>query len=156
MSFLSDIGNFFGGIFSGLFNSAKKTYNKLPDEVKNGFLQGGGIVDIINSMADDVPEKVEEAIKAKFPNMDVQKIEEGLFSVAQTLGLKAGNNLREVIAVLQSHFKALEGKKWAATSHLAATLLAAIFGPPATKFGIFTSLMEWVYQRLIKKQVKVE
>ena len=152
MSFLSNIGNFFGGIFTGLFNSAKKTFNKLPDDVKNSFLQGGGIVDIINTRLDDAPDKVEEAIKAKFPDLDVKKIEEGLFSVAQTLGLKVGNNLQEVIDTLQAHFKGLEGKKWAAVSHLAGTLLAAIFGPPATKFAVFTSLMEWVYQHLIKKQ----
>lgn len=147
--FFSAIGNF----FSGLFKSARKAYNSLSDEQKAALLHGSGIIDIINASLDKTPAEIRELITTKYPDIPEALLESGLFALAHSFKLvPASNSLEDVIEAIKNHLKSLEGKTWAVISHSLASALSVIFSPPETKVAAIVSLIEYVFQHLIKKQ----
>ena len=150
-TFLSKIGDF----FSGLFNSAKKTWAKLSPEVQNAMLHGSGIIDIINNNVDKVPSFVIALIQSKYPDITTDKIHAGLKGIADALHIAEGVNdgdLEALISNIQKYLASLNGKIWANISGTLAKAIAAFLAPPETKFAAISSLMEFVYQTFIKKQ----
>ena len=140
-----------GQFFKNLFNALHKAYNKLSPEQQEALQQGAGLVAIINSNLDAAPEKVKELIQAQYPELDVAKLEEALFNVAQSFGVTDLSDLDEAIMVIQNHLNSLEGKAWAIASHTAASVIAIAFGPKESKVATFLMLITWVYHTFIKK-----
>lgn len=151
MSFITKLLQTIGHFFAGLFNEAEKAYSNLTPEQQAALVNGSGIVDIINSMLTAEAADVRKAIQEKFPNIDEQRLEQGLFAVANSLNLTGFTSVDDCIAALQKHFAGLTGKVWEGASHGAAGILAILFAPPETKFAAIASLLEWVYQHFIKK-----
>ncbi len=142
-----------GSVFSGLFNAAKKTYDKLPKETQDSIVNGSGIVSLINDMIGEAPAKIREAIIAKYPDVDVAKLEAGLFEIVHALGLLPNaKDLEYLISVLQDYLKNKTGKFWADASRSLSSLVALIFAPAGTKFEAIASLIGAVYHWLIKKK----
>lgn len=142
-----------GSIFAGLFNAGKKTYEKLPKEMQDALLWGSGFIDLINEMIGEAPEKIREALQAKFPGLDIPKLEAGLFEIASALGLlPTGKDINYLISVLQEYLKSKEGKYWADASRSLSTLVALIFAPAGTKLEAVASIIGVVYHWLVKKK----
>lgn len=143
-----------GLFFTGLFNSAQKTWNKLSPEVKAALMNGSGIIEIINSNIDQTPDFVIQLIQKKFPELTIEKIKDGLHQAA--LGLSIANeinnaDLKATIVNLQKYLEGLKGTTWAKISQTLALGFAAAIAPKGTKFAAISSLMEFVYHSFIKK-----
>lgn len=143
-----------GEIFEGIFNAAAKTYNEQSPEVQAALKDGSEILSIINKNVTEAPEFVIELIQKAFPSLDRETLLDGLKAVAkginQTDAILA-DTLEETILNLQKHLESLEGTFWAGVSELSAKLLAVFFAPAGTKWVVISSLMEYVYQKIIKK-----
>lgn len=149
---LASIVGIFGGIFSHVLSGAEKTFEQLPDAVKDSLIHGSGIIDIINAMLDNTAAEIIAAIQEKYPDVDIKALEAGLFTIAHGFNLlPEANNLDDVISKLQAYLKSLKGVVWADISHSASLLLAIILAPAGTKFGAIANLIEYVYQTFIKK-----
>jgi hypothetical protein len=147
---LSKIGHF----FTDLFNGAEKAWEKLSPEVQNAMLQASGIVDIINTNLDKVPEDLLNIINDKFPSLPVDRLKTALHTVAQDLKMAEGVNDADILTLLQhiqQYLKAREGSRWANASDAIAKIIAIVVAPSSTRFEAIASLMVWVYQTFIKK-----
>lgn len=142
-----------GDFFEGLFSSAKKVWNKLSPELQNAFLQGSGIISIINSNIDKVPDEVLAIISKKFPGLTREKLHEGLKKVADALNIGSSLNdesLETTITNIQQYLDKTQGEKWAGVSSLASKVIAFFLAPKGTKWSVFESLMEYVYHSFVK------
>lgn len=148
--FLAKIGDF----FEGLFNAAAKTYNDQSDEIQTAFVQGSEILDIINANVKAAPDFLMNLITARFPGLDKEHLSEGLTKVEKVLNIAddiQDKTLEDTLKNLQAYLDKQEGSDWAGITGLAAKTLAFFFAPAGTKWAIFESLMEYVYQKFIKK-----
>lgn len=152
-SFLSKIGLF----FTGLFNAAARTWAKVSPEIQDALKHGSGVLAIINQNVEEAPEAVIYLIQEAFPKLDRPTLLAGLRGVAEGLNVADGivdNDLEGTVERLQKYLAGLKSERaqfWAAISSLAAKLLALAFAPAGTKWATFEALMEFVYQRFIKK-----
>ena len=148
---LAKIGQF----FSGLFNGATKTWNKLEPQVKNAILHGSAIVEVINTNLDKAPDFVFDLIQKKFPDIDKEKLHTGLHQISGALGIAEDISSPDVLTLIQNlqiYLSGLKGKVWANISGTIAKALAAALAPPDTKFAAISALMEFVYHSFIKKE----
>jgi hypothetical protein len=146
--FLDKIGHF----FTGLFNAAKRAYNKLSPEQQDALVHGTGLISLINSMAESTAEQIRAAITLQFPNLDEAKLEAGLFQIANQFGL-APTNIDEAIEAIKTKLAGLTGKFWAIASHNAASIFAVFAAPIGTKVAAIVSLIEYAYQKFHKKSI---
>jgi hypothetical protein len=151
---MSNVFKKIGQFFEGLFNAARKTYNKLSDEQKAALVHGSGLVAIINANIEGTPADVRAMIATKHPNLDIEKLEAALFKVAQSFGITDLQSADDAIAAIQGHLSGLSGKTWAVASHAAASLFSALFAPQETKVATIVSLIEFVYRHFIKKDLE--
>lgn len=142
-----------GGIFVGLFKSAKKTFEQLTPEQQEALKNGSGIIALINTELGKTPAEVRASIKEQFPNLDEATLETSLFQIAHAFNLtpKVGN-LEDCIYLLQTYLSLQKGNTWDGITHAAASLLAIFLAPAGTKFAAVSSLIEYVYQHFFKKQ----
>jgi len=143
-----------GDFFEGLFNAAAKTYNSQSPQVQDALKDGSRILDIINRNVSEAPDVVIALIQKAFPSMQRETLLEGLKAVSKGLNLTdaiLADTLEETVLNLQKYLESLEGTFWAGVSELAAKLLAVFFAPSGTKWVTISSLMEFVYHKLVKK-----
>lgn len=146
--FLEKIGDF----FKGLFSQAEKTWDKLSPDVQEALLKGSEIIALINKNVNEAPEFVIELIQSK-TGVDRAELQEALAKVAAALNVAKDLNspdLETLVKGIQAHLDASNSVVWAGISSLAAKLIAAVFSP-GTKWAVFESLAEFVYQQYIKK-----
>ncbi|SFJ98139.1 hypothetical protein [Parapedobacter indicus] len=152
-SFIAKIGLFFAAIF----DAAARTWANVSPEVQDALKQGSAILDIINKNVKEAPDFVIELIQKAFPNIDRPTLLVGLKGVTEGLNIADGivdNDLQATVGRLQEYLSGLKSERagfWAGISSLAAKLLAFGFAPAGTKWATFEALMEFVYQRFIKK-----
>lgn len=151
-TFLAKIGAW----FKGLFNAAEKAWDKISPELQSAFLKGSGIVAEINAYAGRTPDEIYEALSAKYPDLTKEKIAEALAQVANVLNVgidvAASPDIYDVMTAIQAQLdKSQEGKVWAKKSSLIAKVIAHFFAPEGTKSSIFELLMEFVFQKFVKK-----
>lgn len=148
-SFLGKVGSF----FSSLFNAAQRTWNQLPSEVKTGILHGSGIVNILNDNIDKTPEEVVKLIETAYPDLTPTSLNSALANLMHGLNLEliTEDTLESIVEKLMDYLRPLEGKLWAAISNTVASILSVFLAPPETKVATITSLMEFAYQRYIKR-----
>lgn len=150
---LADIAEFFEGLFTHVLSGAKKDFKDLPQEVKDALIHGSGIMDLIRRMTDNTPAEIRAAIQEEFPDLDIAKLEEGLFRIAHAFNLAPKvNDLDDCIKLLQTYLSTLQGEVWDVIMHTAASILGIILAPPGQKVGGLVSLMEYVYQTFFKKK----
>lgn len=143
-----------GQFFEGLFNAAAKTYNDQSPEVQAALKDGSEILAIINKNVTESPEFVIDLIQKAFPSLNREKLLDGLKAVAKGINETdaiLADNLEDTIKNLQKHLESLDGTFWAGVSELSAKLLAVFFAPKGTKWVVISSLMEFVYQKIVKK-----
>lgn len=151
--FLDKLFKAIGDFFSGLFKSAKKTWNKLSPEIQNAMLKGSGLVAIINDNVDKAPDFVIDIIKKKYPDFSIEKIKEAIKKGSEGLTIAGGindNDLAVTIGNLQKYLSTLEGKTWAKISHTLGLGISAAIAPKETKMAALSSLLDYVYHDLIK------
>lgn len=157
--FLTDFFNKIGHAFKSIFNSAQKAWNKVSPEIQKALLWGSGAVAIINKNVDAAPVFVLDLIEKKFPGLDREKLHNGMNQIAQALGVAQNINNTDILATIQAlqvYLSGLKGKLWANISQTLAAGIAAAIAPPETKFAAISSLVEFVYQHYIKKQVETD
>lgn len=141
-------------IFTDLFNSAEKVWNKLEPKVQNALLDGSGIIGVISQNLEESPEGLFELIQKKFPGISKEKLTEGLAKVTNGFNLAqdvAQPDLLTTIKNLQTYFSGLKGKFWESATSISAQVLSTIFSPDETPFAKISTLIEFVYRKKIKK-----
>lgn len=148
-TFISKIGNF----FTNLFSNAAKVWKKLSPELQASMLHGSAIIAAVNDNIDKAPTFVIEILQKKFPDLSVEKIKLALKAAAQGLSIAEGVNsddLESSIKNLQVYLSGLKGATWAKISHTLSAGIAIALAPAGTKLAAIVSLLEYVYQDLIK------
>jgi hypothetical protein len=151
-TFFGKVGDFFSHIFDG----AKKTWDKLEPAIQSAMVDASGIIAVINQKIDATPDELKALIQEKFPNLPLEKIEEGVRKAAEGVGAgvdATSGDLTHMLEVLQAKLqsvKAEDGSKWAGLSSLGAKLIAVALAPKGTKWGVFESLMEFVFRTFVK------
>lgn len=143
-----------GMFFAGIFDAAARTYNAQSQEVKDALKDGSAILAIINENVTEAPERVIDLIQKAFPTLTRDKLLDGLNAVAKGINHAeaiAADTLEDTIKNIQAYLESLEGTFWAGVSELSAKILAVFFAPAGTKWATISLLMEYVYQKLIKK-----
>jgi len=146
---LSKIGSF----FTGLFDAAASTFNDLAPEIKESFVKGSSILNLINKYVNETPDFIIQVIQDKFPDVTREKLSAGLYEVATGLNIAQDltkEDLESTLKAIQQHLSKLKGSFWAGASEFGAKLLAFAFAPEGTKWATLSSLMEYVYQKYIK------
>ena len=142
-----------GSIFTHVFNGAKKTFNQLSDEQKEALKHGSGVMALITQELGKTPAEIRYLILTQFPDLDVPKLEAGLFQIAHSFNLlPKENDLEDIIGKLQTYLESLNGNFWDGITQAAANILAVFMAPAGTKFAAVASLMEYVYQTFFKKK----
>lgn len=149
MAFLSFIGDF----FAKLFNSAKRVWKKLDDDVKIALLKGSSIVAVINDNVEATPAFVWEIIQKKLPDITEEKAKDMIAKGAAGLSIASEINdadLMTMIERLQKFLDGLQGSVWAKISHTLALGIAVVEAPIGTKFSALSALADYVYHDLVK------
>lgn len=143
-----------GSFFKGLFDAAERAYNKLQPEVKKAMVQASEVLSILNKHVNESPEFVIALIQKAFPELDREKMLEGLNKVSEGLNVVdaiEAETLEDTVRNLQKYLEGLQGEKWAGVSSLGAKLLAIFLSPKGVKYAIVELLMEFVYTKFVKK-----
>lgn len=151
MSFFKVIGDFFAHLFSG----TKKTWKKISPEVQKALMYGSDVIDTINNYLDQTPDFIIDIIAKKYPELDRAHLQAALAEASKDLKIAEGVNnddLETIIKNLQSYMAGLKGQAWAKISNFLAQGIAIFTAPAGTKFGMITSLIEFVYQTFFKKK----
>lgn len=142
-----------GGVFTHLFQGAKKTYEDLPADQQAALQHGSGVIAIISQEVGKEPAEIRADIKAQFPDLDEASLENGLFTVAHAFNIEPKlNDIDDCISLLQTYLTTLTGNVWEGITHSLASLLAVIVAPPGTKFAAVGSLIEYVYETYFQKK----
>lgn len=140
-------------IFTDLFNSVEKAWNKLDPEVQDALIKGSGVIDIINQNLQSTPDAVFDLIEKKYPDVTKEKLTAALANVTDKLNVAQGiasPDLLTTIKNLQTYFSGFKGKFWEGTASTASQLLSIALAPDETPFAKIASFIEYVYRRKIK------
>lgn len=151
MSIFTAIGDFFAHLFSG----TKKTWKKISPEVQQALLYGSDVIDTINKYLDQTPDFIIDLLTKKYPKLDRNHLKDALSEASKDLKIASDINnddLETIIKNLQAYLSGLQGKGWAKISSFLAQGIAIFTAPAGTKFGMITSLIEFVYQTFFKKK----
>lgn len=147
---LQKIGQFFGKIFKHTEN----VWGTLGDDIKNSFLQGSKIIEIINNNLDEDGGYIYDLIMDYFPNLDKDKLRDGLLKIADALDLgiefSESTGTTELLEKIAAYLKSKEKDVWAAISSLAAKLVAKSLAGDLISWATVELLMEFVYHNFIK------
>lgn len=140
-------------IFTDLFNSIEKAWNKLDPEVQAALIKGSTVVNIINENLQATPDSVFDLIQKKFPDVTKDKLSAALANVTDKLKVAqdtANPDLLTTIKNLQTYFAGFQGKFWEGTASTASQLLSIALAPDETPFAKVAAFIEFVYRRKIK------
>jgi hypothetical protein len=155
--FLGEFLKKVGDIFENLFNQARKTWKKLSPEVQNAMLHGSDNIATINDHVDETPQFILHLLQEKYPDLTLENIHASLKAASE--GLSIGEQINDedlgtMIINLQKYLSGLEGVLWAKISHALALGIAVFLAPAGTKLAAITSLLEYVFQDLIKGKTR--
>lgn len=140
-----------GQIFTSVFNGAKKAFNALDPEEQEALKTGSGLAAVIQDNLEKAPEAVIEALQKQFPKLNAKKLEESVFSMANSVGLTKFNSLVEAVDAIQEFVRTKTGRDWANAMDTIAKGAAIFLAPKKTKASVIFSLMVFVYHTFIKK-----
>ncbi len=154
-NFISNLLNKIGHFFEGLFNAAQHAWSKLEPDLQNAILQGSGIIDIINKNIDAAPPEVIALIQKAFPNLTTDKLKSALHEVNKVFNIASDiedSDLEVTLSRLQKYLATFNlNNTWSAVSSTAAQILSTAFAPNGTPFAKISMLIEFVYNKFIKK-----
>ena len=140
-------------IFTDLFDSAAKAWNKLEPKVQDALLKGSGIISVINQNLEATPDEVFDLIEKKFPDVTKENLTEALAKVTDKLKVAEdieNPDLLTTIKNLQAYFAGFKGKFWESTASTASQLLSIALSPDETPFAKVAMFIEYVYRKKIK------
>lgn len=140
-----------GEFFSGLFNAARRAYDKCSDELQAAIKFGSGFVNVINTNLDNP--LIKEAVLAAFPKVNPDDLQTKLNIIAKKMNLVAQDatlSLDEVLPIIQKYLAGLDGSFWAGASRYLASIISIVEAPVGTKLEAVASLIGYVYHDLIK------
>jgi len=140
-------------IFTDLFDSAAKAWNKLEPKVQDALLKGSGIISVINQNLEATPDEVFDLIEKKFPDVTKENLTEALAKVTDKLKVAEdieNPDLLTTIKNLQAYFAGFKGKFWEGTASTASQLLSIALSPDETPFAKVAMFIEYVYRKKIK------
>jgi len=140
-------------IFTDLFNSVEKAWNKLDPKVQDAVIKGSGVISIINSNLQSTPDVVFDLIEKKYPDVTKENLTAALANVTDKLNVAQGianPDLLTTIKNLQTYFSGFQGKFWEGTASTASQLLSIALAPDETPFAKVALFIEYVYRKKIK------
>ncbi len=140
-------------IFTDLFNSVEKAWNKLDPKVQDAVIKGSGVISIINSNLQSTPDVVFDLIEKKYPDVTKENLTAALANVTDKLNVAQGianPDLLTTIKNLQTYFSGFQGKFWEGTASTASQLLSIALAPDETPFAKVALFIEYVYREKIK------
>ncbi len=140
-------------IFADLFNSANKAWHKLEPEIQTALLKGSGIIHIVNENLEGSPMYVVELIGQKL-GLKEDEIKKALDHASSIIGIAQGidsPDLETTMKNLQAYLKTKQGNVWQTASSILAQILSVALAPAGTEFPKIVLLVEYVYNRFIKK-----
>lgn len=140
-------------IFTDLFNSVEKAWNKLDPKIQDALVHGSGIIGIINQNLEATPDVVFDLIQKKFPDISKEKLQTALGEVTDKLKVAqdtANPDLLTTIKNLQTFFTGFHGRFWEGTASTASQLLSIALSPDDTPFAKIAMFIEYVYRKKIK------
>ncbi len=145
-----------GSIFKHSIKGAEKDYNNLSDEDKAALQHGAGVLTFISQQIDKTPAEIKESILEEFPDLDVDNLEKGLYTIAHAFNLAPEeNNVEDTIAKLKAHFDGLHGTVWNAIVQAAAGIFSFVVAPAGSKLSAGIDLVKYVYLAFFKKKKTV-
>lgn len=148
---IKKIGNF----FKEILGAAKKTYDKLPEDLKEALKKGSGILDILNKGEGKTGEEIEAEIYDKYPETDHTKLLDSVekLLLGFNIDVELDDNIPVGLKKASDHLlkvKSKSNKLWAGISALGAKIIALANAPEGTFWSQLELLGEYVYQEFIK------
>jgi hypothetical protein len=140
-------------IFTDLFNSVEKAWDKLDPKIQDAVIKGSGVISIINSNLQSTPDVVFDLIEKKYPDVTKENLTAALANVTDKLNVAQGianPDLLTTIKNLQTYFSGFQGKFWEGTASTASQLLSIALAPDETPFAKVAMFIEYVYRKKIK------
>jgi len=140
-------------IFTDLFDSVAKAWNKLEPKVQDALVKGSGIINVINTNLQATPDEVFDLIQKKFPDVTKENLTAALANVTDKLKVAQDiedPDLLTTIKNLQAYFAGFHGKFWEGTASTASQLLSIALAPDETNFAKIAMFIEFVYRKKIK------
>lgn len=140
-----------------LFKAAKREWDKLPKETQDAIKHGSGIIDTLNKEIGKAPEVIKGAIIAKYPDLNEEAVEKGIFKLLHAFNLAPKSDSFEDAAIsVQEHFSSLKGKVLDAILQAGANVVAIVLAPAQTVSAKIFMVMEYAYRKYVKKEKPVE
>jgi len=139
-------------IFTDIFNSTEKAWNKLEPDVQNALVRGSGVISIINENLQATPDVVFDLISKKFPDLTKDNLTTGLAKVTADLKVAedvANPDVLTTIKNLQTYFAGLQGKFWQGAASTMSQILAIALAPDETPFAKVAMFIEFVYRKVL-------
>lgn len=155
MSIFKKIGEW----FSHLFQGAKKAWENTSPEVQDALIKASTIVALINKYRSETPQFIIDLMEKK--GIPVDTALDVLNKYSSYIGVAEDINNPDLVTTvsnLQSYFDKVkpQGKVWAVLSHSAASLISVFLAPASTKVAAIVSLLEYVYQEIVKPDVEAD
>lgn len=144
------IWSFLSHLFNSLFNATQNAFDRLPENVKTGIINGSGIFHIISNFIGQDPKLTIATIQANYPAENLEQLYEGLSAVAKDRGLTVPPTLEDLIVVIQTYLKGLDNDNWARILSGAAQLLGNILTGSSTPFEVVVTFVQWVFTNLVQ------
>ncbi len=141
-------------VFTDLFNSAERAWEKLEPAIQTALLQGTGIISIINQNLETTPPELLQLIAGKFPSLSQQNLENALNKAQNVIGIVQGTatlSLEETLSNVQLYLKTKQGTLWENASSILGQTLSVAFAPDETPFAKISMLAEIALEHF-KKQ----
>jgi hypothetical protein len=149
MSFITDILNF----FKGLFNASEKLYNSLSAEEQLLGQQASGIVAAINADLTAAPTTFWTTLSTAFPSLTQTQVTAYMNSALVTLGVINADgalSFEDALTALQAYLSKHQGNTWVAITQGLVAIFLDVLSPGTNAFEKITSIMQYIYIDIIK------
>lgn len=147
---IMSIWSFFSHLFNSLFNATQAAWDRLPQPVKTGILNGSGIFHILSNYIGQDPKLTIATIQANYPLEDLSLLYTGLSEVAKDRGLTIPPTLEDLIVVIQTYLKGLDNNNWARVLSGLAQILGDVLTGSSTPFEVVVTFVQWVFTNLVQ------
>ena len=152
--FWKEVAKVFNKLFKGgddMIDIAEKEWEHLEPSLKQGLINGSGIINEIASGKDSLV--VIDAIKTLYPSLDLAKAQEAVQHIAEEMtGVAAAmdETFAATISNLQAYFKEHSGTKLEGILSRAAQFVASVLAPDSP-YAKIVSFIEVAYRVFVKK-----
>lgn len=155
-TFFGKLFGFIGDALFSIFHSAyEKLWKELTPEEQANVVHGSGVVAVINEHLQDAPGVIVTSAQEKFPDLNLQAVEQWLLSACATLGITPPTiDIHGAITAIQKWLVDKgTGKFWEQASQSLVEIIVLIATPSQTIFQKLSVLIEWAYQTFVKPKL---